>query len=97
MADRLNVLYLITHDQGIAAASFAKFGPSASARMQTPNLDRLAENGVILTMNDDNQIINIFKNGERITRPSYEPKKFIRESRNSKEEAKEICIRFIRY
>ena len=44
-----NVIYIITHDQGIAASSYANFGPCASTKMKTPHLDRLAENGAMLT------------------------------------------------
>ncbi len=44
-----NVLYITTHDQGIASSCFAKYGPGASKQMQTPNIDKLAEQGAMLT------------------------------------------------
>lgn len=44
-----NVVYLITHDQGIAAACYAPYGPCASTKMVTPHLDRIAASGAILT------------------------------------------------
>ncbi|MBD3185755.1 sulfatase-like hydrolase/transferase [Candidatus Bathyarchaeota archaeon] len=44
-----NVLYITTHDQGIAAACYAKYGPGASVKMHTPNTDALASNGAMLT------------------------------------------------
>lgn len=47
--ERPNVLYVITHDQGIAASCYAKYGPCASSKMKTPNLDAVAQKGVMLT------------------------------------------------
>ncbi|MBD3353543.1 MAG: sulfatase-like hydrolase/transferase [Candidatus Lokiarchaeota archaeon] len=48
-SDKPNVLYLITHDQGIAASSYAEYGPCASSLMKTPNINKVAKNGVMLT------------------------------------------------
>ncbi len=44
-----NVLYIITHDQGIAAACYAGAGPDASENLPTPNIDALAGQGVLFT------------------------------------------------
>nr|MDO8111486.1 sulfatase [Candidatus Sigynarchaeota archaeon] len=44
-----NVLFLITHDQGIAASCLAGAGPEAHAGLPTPNFQRLADHGVVLT------------------------------------------------
>src|SRR6056297_2811807 len=46
---RPNVLYVITHDQGIAASCYADYGPCASSKMKTPNLDAIAQKGVMFT------------------------------------------------
>ncbi len=46
---RPNVLYIITHDQGIAAACYAGAGPDAFPNLPTPNIDSLAEQGVLFT------------------------------------------------
>ncbi len=46
---RPNVLYIIAHDQGIAAACYTGAGPDASASLPTPNIDTLASQGVIFT------------------------------------------------
>ena len=44
-----NVLYIITHDQGIAARCYAEYGPGASEKMVTPNIDALAARGALLS------------------------------------------------
>jgi len=44
-----NVLYITTHDQGIAASCYSEFGPGASSKMDTPNIDGLAQKGAMLT------------------------------------------------
>ena len=46
---RWNVLFLISHDQGIAASCMAGEGPDAHEHLPTPNLQRLANEGVVLT------------------------------------------------
>ncbi|MHA1822018.1 MAG: sulfatase family protein [Promethearchaeota archaeon] len=43
-----NVIYIITHDQGIAAACFNGAGPDANPNLPTPNIDKFAESGVKL-------------------------------------------------
>jgi len=46
---RWNVLFLISHDQGIAVSSMAGEGPEAHEHLPTPNLQRIADEGVLLT------------------------------------------------
>ncbi|MHA1791084.1 MAG: sulfatase-like hydrolase/transferase, partial [Promethearchaeota archaeon] len=51
MPDHPNVLYIITHDQGIAINSLQGAGPMPSVRhgIPTPNLDEIAKKGVLLS------------------------------------------------
>ncbi|MHA1339542.1 MAG: sulfatase family protein [Promethearchaeota archaeon] len=44
-----NVLYIISHDQGTAARCYALYSLEASETLITPNIDNLANEGVILT------------------------------------------------
>ncbi|MFX0103518.1 MAG: sulfatase [Candidatus Hodarchaeota archaeon] len=44
-----NVLYIITHDQGIGASIYAPYGSSAGEKMVSPNLDAVAKQGAMLT------------------------------------------------
>ncbi|MHA1730576.1 MAG: sulfatase family protein [Promethearchaeota archaeon] len=46
---RPNVVFLITHDQGVAGHPYDGAGPDAMAGVSTPNMDAVASRGVTLT------------------------------------------------
>jgi N-sulfoglucosamine sulfohydrolase len=48
MQKRYNVLYIISHDQGIAASCFSGAGPDANSSLKTPGLQRLADAGTCM-------------------------------------------------
>jgi arylsulfatase A-like enzyme len=47
--DHPNVLYIITHDQGIAASCYHDYGVDGIISPPTPNLDRVAISGALLS------------------------------------------------